>query len=108
MLTLRKLTLILCMLTLAVSAGAARFDPEKLATTETIRPKGKTYEATVPDTLDLAERARALINAMAGVIEPDKFYFSRTDVFWGNPMRYNALTWNLPPGTSSPSCWPAR
>ena len=93
---MRMTSLILLTLLLGTAAHAAPINLEALASMETIKPQGKTYEATVPDTLDLAERARASINAMAGVIQPDKFYFSRTDVFWGKPMRYNALTWNLP------------
>src|SRR5262245_27462593 len=41
--------------------------------------KGETYEALVPDTLDLAERARLAINALTEMLNPNldqQLYFS--------------------------------
>lgn len=37
-------------------------------------PKGKFYEATVPDTLDLADRAALAINCLTGALDPDYGY----------------------------------
>ncbi|MBI4587175.1 MAG: hypothetical protein HY717_24445 [Planctomycetes bacterium] len=37
-------------------------------------PKGKSYEAAVPDTLDLADRARLGINCLTGALDPDYGY----------------------------------
>jgi len=40
---------------------------------------GKRYEVTVPDTLDLADRAELAINGIGGTIDPDlhhMMYFS--------------------------------
>ena len=38
---------------------------------EDIVYKGKTVEATVPDTLDLAERAGLALNCLTQVVDPD-------------------------------------
>jgi hypothetical protein len=69
---------------------------DKVLNETAIQPRGERYEATVPDTLDLAERARASINCMAGIINPEKYYYSYTNVSWSNPVQLHALTWNLP------------
>jgi hypothetical protein len=37
-------------------------------------PKGKFYEATAPDTLDLADRAGLAINCLTGALDPDYGY----------------------------------
>ena len=37
-------------------------------------PRGKYYEAEVPDTLDLAERGELTPNSVIGSIEPDRDY----------------------------------
>src|SRR5262245_4291523 len=35
---------------------------------------GERYEATVPDTLDLAERARLSVNALTGLVDTEHYY----------------------------------
>src|ERR1700730_12062144 len=48
--------------------------------------KGDKYQATVPDTLDLAERARISINALTEVTNPDEdFEIYNTNTFATNP-----------------------
>ena len=37
-------------------------------------PRGASYEATVPDTLDLAERARVAVNGLTGIVDPEHNY----------------------------------
>lgn len=39
--------------------------------TSTLIPAGACYQATVPDTLDLAERARIAIHGLAGSLDPE-------------------------------------
>jgi len=41
-----------------------------------IKYPGRRYEATVPDTLDLVERAELAINGLGGTIDPDLDYQS--------------------------------
>ena len=36
------------------------------------KPKGERYPATVPDTLDLAERAALAVNALTGAADPKR------------------------------------
>ena len=36
--------------------------------------RGERYEATVPDTLDLADRAALALNGLGGTIDPDGDY----------------------------------
>jgi hypothetical protein len=61
-----------------------------------IKPRGQFYQATVPDTLDLAERARLSLNCLIGNLEPATFY----GVYQGfqfnvDPPKPHALTWNI-------------
>jgi hypothetical protein len=66
----------------------------------TIPPyKGKRYEDTVPDTLDLAERAELAINGMTSMTDPDldyEIYF--LGAFYRNPpvLRHSGDTFNQP------------
>ena len=48
-------------------------------------PPGARYEATVPDTLDLAHRAELAINGITGVIEPKDFEMYGWIFFQGKP-----------------------
>jgi len=43
---------------------------------------GQRYEAMVPDTLDLADRAALAINGMAGTIDPDNDYLMWFGINW--------------------------
>ena len=48
-------------------------DKELQAITLSAR-KGKRYEVEIPDTLDLAERARVALNGLSGVLDPEFNY----------------------------------
>src|SRR5579862_5843907 len=39
-----------------------------------MKPKGQRYEATVPDTLDLAKQTEYAINALIGDVDPSRYY----------------------------------
>jgi hypothetical protein len=41
---------------------------------QNIQPKGQRYEAVVPDTLDLADRAAKAINGLTGTLDPQRDY----------------------------------
>lgn len=71
-----------------------------------MRPTGEWYEASVPDTLDLAERAELSINALTGNLEPEKFY----SVYQGFSLRPpeptpGGLTWNISPKNARALPW---
>jgi hypothetical protein len=48
---------------------------EDVLNRETFKPRGQSYQATVPDTLDLAERARLSVNVMTHNVDPDWSYY---------------------------------
>jgi hypothetical protein len=79
-------------------AGDNALDPDKLIGPAKIEPHGRWYEATVPDTLDLADHARLSLNALIGNMEPRTFYGTyqgfRFDI---DPPKRHALTWNMTP-----------
>ena len=47
---------------------------ERVADLPVITPKEERYQATVPDTLDLAERAALAVNALTGTLDPNRGY----------------------------------
>ena len=47
--------------------------------------QGERYEATVPDTLDLAERAALAVNGLTGPTNPDADY----ELYWWGHFRSN-------------------
>ena len=79
----------------------APLDLEKVLVLEKIRPKGQWYKATVPDTLDLADRARCSINALIGNTEPREYYGVYQVIYLDKtPPKKDALTWNITPKNS--------
>jgi len=63
---------------------------------EPILPPGDTYEATVPDTLDLAERARLSVHNLTSNIEPEKFYaVYQSYPIYEKPDSPAGLTWTI-------------
>jgi hypothetical protein len=48
---------------------------EAVLNQEALKPRGQFYQATVPDTLDLAERARLSINVLTNNSDPDYGYY---------------------------------
>lgn len=49
-------------------------DVEMVLSTEPMKPIGKWYEATVPDTLDLAHRAELAVNVLTSNVKPELHY----------------------------------
>ncbi len=80
------------------TSGSPPFEIDEVLSLDTMQPRGKSWKATVPDTLDLAERARLSINVLTRNVEPTKFY----GVYQGfkydsEPPELWALTWNITP-----------
>ena len=59
--------------------------PSDAITLELVRPKGHYYTATVPDTLDLAERARLAVHGLTASLDPAMNYAPWGHVFFGSP-----------------------
>ena len=57
-------------------AAGGRFIPDAqvVLNPESMKPRGTWYEARVPDTLDLAQRAALAINGLIGDVDPEHFY----------------------------------
>ncbi len=49
-------------------------DLDGALTVEKLKPKGQYYDATVPDTLDLAERARLTVHGLTSFLNPNQNY----------------------------------
>src|SRR5438270_11851362 len=50
--------------------------PEELLEKEKMKVPGQFYEATVPDTLDLAERARLALSFLTHNVDPNYSYYN--------------------------------
>ena len=46
-------------------------EPADVLDMEKMKPRGHTYESTIPDTFDLADRARMAIIALTHLVAPD-------------------------------------
>ena len=69
-----KLLPLLLMAVLFGAAGAAPVDLSPLLTEINLKPRGEYYQATVPDTLDLAERARLAVRGLTNFVDPAEHY----------------------------------
>ena len=60
--------------------------------------KGKAYEDLVPDTFDIAERAKLAINVLTCATNPNQDYEQYFSVYMGDPLRmsHNASDWCTP------------
>jgi hypothetical protein len=56
------------------SRECAGVDLNRVFSVNNITPRGRYYEATVPDTLDLAERAKLAIHALTEALNPESGY----------------------------------
>ncbi len=64
-------------------------------------PKGEYYEATVPDTLDLAERGALALNSLTGMLDPSHDYDMYVTMnFAANPPYMSHMG-----GTNEADCW---
>jgi hypothetical protein len=70
--------------------------PEDVLNREAMKPKGQWHDATVPDTLDLAESAKLAINVQTNSMDPELFYAVQGMSFNGTPKRARG-TWNMTP-----------
>ena len=52
----------------------ARLDVNEVLGQDRMMPSGTYYQATVPDTLDLAERARLSVNVLTGNVDAEDLY----------------------------------
>jgi hypothetical protein len=50
---------------------------------EAMKPRGHTYETTVPDTFELAERARMAVTALTHLVVPETWYYDVQGVDFG-------------------------
>jgi hypothetical protein len=69
-------------------------------TLDSIKPQGSWYEAKVPDTLDLEERAKLAINALIGNLEPNNHYAVYQAFMFNADPPYadtKSETWNISP-----------
>src|SRR5207244_4675838 len=57
------------------SRAAGPLKSEDVLDKEKLKPAGLFYEATIPDTLDLAERARLSVRNLTHSMDPDNWYF---------------------------------
>ncbi len=87
-----------CALMVLTAGPGMTADPDTIVDKDGIKPRGEWYEATVPDTLDLAERAEYSINALSRNLEPDKFYAVLQGFNYGaDNYTISGLTWNITP-----------
>jgi len=96
---LQKTYIILMLLAFVrASAASETYVAEDVLDIEKMKPRGSWYEATVPATLDLAERAKLSINVLTRNVEPDTYYgVYQSFTFNTLPLRRHALTWNITP-----------
>ena len=63
-----------CLVLLRMQASGDEFNPNDVFNQETMKSRGHFYEATVPDTLDLAERARLSVHGLTSFLNPRANY----------------------------------
>jgi hypothetical protein len=93
----RRLPLItLSILTFTISAYSAPSALYEASSPENLMPKGQWYEANVPDTLDLAERAKLSVHVLTSNVDPNVFYavYQVYNILTA-PDKPAGLTWNI-------------
>ena len=80
-------------------AARVTFHPDDVLNLEAMRPRGQWYEATVPDTLDLTERAKLSINVLTNSMDPERYYGVQGISLKTIPKRSYG-TWNMTPKNS--------
>lgn len=74
--------------------------PSALRDVTALKPAGQFYEATIPDTLDLAERARFSINNLTHNVDPNDYYYNYQSIRFGAKDPGPVLasrSWNITP-----------
>ena len=74
--------------------GGIKYINPEIPDVEFPKYSGERYEATVPDTLDLQERARLAINALTEVTDPEADY----EIYW-------LIYFNTKPASMIHNCW---
>jgi len=69
-----------------------RLRSEDVLDKEKMKPTGRFYEATIPDTLDLAERARLSVRNLTHSMDPDNWYYVFQGIKFGPKSPSPALT----------------
>ena len=67
---------------------AAAEPAAKSSQSHSIPPNGQRYKATVPDTLDLVQRAELALHGIAGTVDPKDEYQMWFEVFWNKNPPY--------------------
>jgi hypothetical protein len=80
----------------AIIADRPQLKIDDVLSKESIRPQGKWYEARVPDTLDLAERARLALRSLTNNLDPEDYYAVTTVSFDKSP-RVHSPNWDITP-----------
>jgi hypothetical protein len=57
------------------SRQGGRLRSEEVLDKEKMKPTGRFYQATIPDTLDLAERASLSVKNLTHSMDPDNWYY---------------------------------
>jgi hypothetical protein len=72
----RSLNIVVLLSALPILAGTAvrAIEPEIVFEKKMFLPEGQTYPATVPDTLDLAERARLAVHGLTSFLDSENHY----------------------------------
>src|SRR5215471_5005191 len=68
------LTTVVLPLVAGPSISAVEANLDQVLTPERLKPRGEYYDATVPDTLDLAERARLSVHGLTSFLNPNQAY----------------------------------
>lgn len=86
-----------CWMSSRVTLAQPPFDPGEVIHKDSLSPKGARYDATVPDTLDLAEQARLSINGLIGNLDPRQYYgvYQGFSLNREKPAHPYAITWNI-------------
>jgi hypothetical protein len=71
--------------------------PDDVLKREAIPAKGKWYDAVVPGTLDLAEKAKLSINVLTNSMDPEIYHGIWTITFDPVPKRSGYPTWDIAP-----------
>lgn len=74
--------------------------PTGLPDINSLKPAGRFYDATIPDTFDLAERAMFSVNNLTHNVDPNDYYYNYQSIRFGakdpGPV-LQSRTWNITP-----------
>jgi hypothetical protein len=83
---IRPLIIIISLATTSMTLSRAASEMDELTSVDAIRPRGEWIDATIPDTLTLADHGRLAVNCMTGNVDPDNnFLVFQAFDFWEKP-----------------------